>query len=122
MPANAPSDSARIPSSRLWPAIIAAAPAAIAVRGRCTTAAMMIIDQPSAHRTSANAGMSWKPNCHPTGVITKVGEHVIDGSESLVATIRGHRPGEQVQITYLRGGERETVTADLGSDEDNPAS
>jgi putative serine protease PepD len=55
-------------------------------------------------------------------VITKVGEHVIDGSESLVATIRGHRPGEEVEITYLRGGERDTVSADLGSDENNPAS
>ena len=55
-------------------------------------------------------------------VITKVGDHVIDGSESLVATIRGHRPGEQVEITYLRNGETDTVTADLGSDEDNSAS
>jgi len=55
-------------------------------------------------------------------VITKVGNHVIDGSESLVATIRGHRPGEEVEITYLRGGDRDTVTADLGSDENNSAS
>ena len=55
-------------------------------------------------------------------VITKVGDHVIDGSESLVATIRGHRPGEEVEITYLRGGKKDTVTADLGSDEDNSAS
>ena len=55
-------------------------------------------------------------------VITKVGDQVIDGSESLVATIRGHRPGEQVEITYLRSGDSETVTADLGSDEDNSAS
>ena len=39
-------------------------------------------------------------------VITKVGDHVIDGSESLVATIRGHRPGEEVEITYLRGGKK----------------
>ena len=55
-------------------------------------------------------------------VITKVGDQVIDGSESLVATIRGHRPGEEVKITYLRGGKQETVTADLGSDENNTAS
>jgi len=55
-------------------------------------------------------------------VITKVGDYVIDGSESLVATIRGHRPGEEVEITYLRGGKKDTVTADLGSDENNNAS
>ena len=55
-------------------------------------------------------------------VITKVGDQVIDGSESLVATIRGHRPGEKVEITYLRGGKTETTTATLGSDENNTAS
>jgi putative serine protease PepD len=49
-------------------------------------------------------------------VITKVDGEVVDGSESLVATIRGHRPGEKVTITYLRGGETHTTTADLGSD------
>ena len=37
-------------------------------------------------------------------VITKVDDVVVDGSESLVATIRGHRPGESVEITYLRDG------------------
>jgi putative serine protease PepD len=55
-------------------------------------------------------------------VITKVDDQVIDGSESLVATIRGHRPGEQVEITFLRGGKTDTVTADLGSDANNTAS
>ncbi len=55
-------------------------------------------------------------------VITKVNDEVIDGSESLVATIRGHRPGEHVQITYLRGGKSETTTANLGSDANNTAS
>jgi putative serine protease PepD len=42
---------------------------------------------------------------------------VIDGSESLVATIRGHRPGDSVQLTYLRDGKSHTTTAALGSDE-----
>ncbi len=55
-------------------------------------------------------------------VITKVGDQVIDGSESLVATIRGHRPGDDVEITFVRDGETRTVTADLGSDENNTAS
>ncbi len=55
-------------------------------------------------------------------VITKVDDQVIDGSESLVATVRGHRPGEQVEITYLRDGKTSTTTATLGSDENNTAS
>ncbi len=49
-------------------------------------------------------------------VITKVEDRVIDGSESLVATIRGHRPGEEVEITYVRGGKSRTTSVDLGSD------
>ncbi len=55
-------------------------------------------------------------------VITKVGDQPIDGSESLVATIRGHRPGDKVEVTYVRGGNTDTVTADLGSDANNSAS
>jgi putative serine protease PepD len=49
-------------------------------------------------------------------VITKVDNELVDGSESLIATIRGHRPGQQVTLTYLRGGKTETTTATLGSD------
>ncbi len=55
-------------------------------------------------------------------MITKVDDQVIDGSESLVATIRGHRPGEKVEITYLRDGKTSTTTADLGSDENSTTS
>jgi putative serine protease PepD len=55
-------------------------------------------------------------------VITKVGDQVIDGSESLVATIRGHRPGEKVEITYLRDGKTRTTTVTLGSDENTTSS
>ncbi len=55
-------------------------------------------------------------------VITKVDDQVIDGSESLVATIRGHRPGDSVEITYVRGGNTSTTTADLGSDANTQAS
>jgi len=49
-------------------------------------------------------------------VITKVDDEVITGSESLVATVRGHRPGDEVRITYQRGGKTATTTATLGSD------
>ena len=55
-------------------------------------------------------------------VITKVDKQLIDGSDSLVATIRGHRPGDEVTITLLRDGKTRTVTADLGSDESSTSS
>lgn len=49
-------------------------------------------------------------------VITKVNGQLIDGSDSLVATIRGERPDQKVEITYLRGSKEHTTTATLGSD------
>jgi putative serine protease PepD len=50
-------------------------------------------------------------------VVTRVDDQVIEDSDSLVATIRGHRPGDTVQLTYVRGGDTRTVTIKLGSDE-----
>jgi putative serine protease PepD len=55
-------------------------------------------------------------------VITKVNDDLIDGSESLIATIRGHRPGEKVSVTFLRDGTSQTTTATLGSDADSSKS
>jgi putative serine protease PepD len=63
-----------------------------------------------------NGGSADKAGLKNGDVITKVDDQVIDGSESLVATIRGHRPDDHVQITYLRDGKTHTVTTDLGSD------
>jgi putative serine protease PepD len=50
-------------------------------------------------------------------VITKVDDEVVTGSESLVATIRGYRPGDEVTITYQRDGETRTTKVSLDSDE-----
>ncbi|MCW2786623.1 MAG: peptidase and chymotrypsin/Hap [Marmoricola sp.] len=55
-------------------------------------------------------------------VITKVDDQLITDSESLIATIRGHRPGDKVTLTYLRGGTTQTTTATLGSDANSKAS
>jgi putative serine protease PepD len=63
-----------------------------------------------------NGGSAAKAGLKNGDVITKVDDQVIDGSESLVATIRGHRPGDNVEITYLRDGKSHTVSTDLGSD------
>ena len=49
-------------------------------------------------------------------VITKVDDHVISSADSLVATIRSYRPGDQVTVTYLHGGDSKTVTLTLDSD------
>jgi putative serine protease PepD len=58
----------------------------------------------------ANAGLE-------TGdVITKVDDHLITSSDSLIAIIRSYRPGDSVSLTYTRGGSDHTVTVTLDSD------
>ncbi|MDP3968234.1 MAG: trypsin-like peptidase domain-containing protein [Nocardioides sp.] len=49
-------------------------------------------------------------------VITRVGDTLISGSESLVATIRGFRPDDEVTLVLMRDGEEQTLTVPLGSD------
>ena len=49
-------------------------------------------------------------------VITKIDDHLIDGADSLVATIRSYRPGDQVTVTYTHDGDTKTATLQLDSD------
>jgi putative serine protease PepD len=49
-------------------------------------------------------------------VITKVDDRRITDADSLVATIRSYRPGDNVTVTWLRGGQEETGTFVLDSD------
>ncbi|GAB7002986.1 hypothetical protein JCM18899A_04570 [Nocardioides sp. AN3] len=50
-------------------------------------------------------------------IITKVDNHLISGSDSLVATVRSYRPGDKVTITFSRDGKTHTATVTLDSDE-----
>jgi putative serine protease PepD len=68
-------------------------------------------------QTIEAGGAGAKAGLKKGDVITKVDDQVVDGSESLVATIRGHRPGDSVKLTYIRDGKTSTTTASLGSDE-----
>jgi putative serine protease PepD len=73
-------------------------------------------------QTVESGGPADKAGLEKGDVITKVDDEVIDGSESLVATIRGHRPDDKVTLTYLRGGKTHTTTAALASDAASSAS
>ncbi|HEY0902849.1 MAG TPA: trypsin-like peptidase domain-containing protein [Marmoricola sp.] len=63
-----------------------------------------------------NGGPADEAGLRKGDVITKVDDQVIDSSESLVAIVRGHRPGDKVTLTYVRDGRTDTATATLGSD------
>ncbi len=52
-------------------------------------------------------------------LVTRVDDEVIVGVESLVATIRGYRPGDEVTLTVQRDGKEVDLTATLDSDEDS---
>ncbi|OIJ24566.1 S1C family serine protease [Nocardioides luteus] len=49
-------------------------------------------------------------------IITKVDDHIITGSDSLVATVRSYRPNDQVEVTWSRNGEEKTAKVTLDSD------
>ena len=49
-------------------------------------------------------------------VITKVDDHQITGADSLVATIRSYRPGDEVTVTYEHDGDTKTAQLTLDSD------
>jgi putative serine protease PepD len=55
-------------------------------------------------------------------VVTKVNDDPISSSESLVATIRGYRPGDKVVLTVLRDGETLRLDATLDSDVESASS
>ncbi len=49
-------------------------------------------------------------------IITSVDDQMITGADSLVATIRSYRPGDEVTVTYERDGDSRTTTLRLDSD------
>ena len=81
--------------------------------GLLTGAGVQAVNQGSA---AAKAGLK------KGDVITKVDDDVITGSESLVATIRGHRPGDKVTLTVVNGSSTRTVDVTLDSDKGSPTS
>ncbi|KAJ1684576.1 hypothetical protein LUZ63_020331 [Rhynchospora breviuscula] len=66
--------------------------------------------------TTTSGGAAADAGIEKGDVITKVDDVEVSGSDSLVATIRGHRPGDEVKIQLYRDGKEQTVTAKLGSD------
>jgi len=53
-------------------------------------------------------------------VVVKIDDQPVTDGSSLVATIRGHRPGDTVTLTVVRDGEQQQLEATLDSDEGEP--
>ena len=68
-------------------------------------------------REVGNGSAAAKAGIKVGDIITKVDDHQIVGSDSLVATVRSYRPGDKVTVTYTRDGKQHTVQITLDSDE-----
>ncbi|CAM5522485.1 hypothetical protein SVIOM342S_05825 [Streptomyces violaceorubidus] len=51
----------------------------------------------------------------PGDVITKLDDRVIDSGPTLIGEIWTHKPGDEVTVTYERGGKQHTTEVTLGS-------
>lgn len=74
------------------------------------------IEQITAGSAAGSAGLE------SGDVITKVDDIQITGADSLVATVRSYRPGDDVKVTYVRDGDTHTTTLTLDSDADSSSS
>lgn len=73
-------------------------------------------------RTVENGGAGAKAGLKPGDVVTKINDQSVTDAESLVATVRGMRPNDEVKITVIRGGKTLAIRATLGSDENTQTS
>jgi len=67
-----------------------------------------------------SGGAADKAGLHAGDVVTAVDSKAIASGDALVATVRSHRPGDQVKVTFTRAGKSQSITATLGSDNGNP--
>jgi putative serine protease PepD len=70
------------------------------------------VQEVSDSSTAAEAGLE------NGDVITRIDDTQITGADSLVATIRSYRPGDEVTVTYRRGDDDHQATLVLDSDAD----
>jgi putative serine protease PepD len=67
-------------------------------------------------RTISSGSTAGEAGLEEGDVITKIDDTTITSADSLVATIRSYRPGDEVTVTYERDGEEQTTTLTLDSD------
>ena len=92
----------------------------VSVRDVAATGGALVVDGAEISEVGAESAAG-QAGLRDGDVITRVDDTLITGSDSLVATVRSYRPGDEVTVTYERGGQEDTVTLTLDSDAD-PAS
>jgi putative serine protease PepD len=95
--------------------------------GQPATIASLGVSQPGNADTSTRTSGGYKVSTVTAGgpadkaglktgdVVTKVGDRLVYSYADVAAAVRSHRPGDQVPITFTRGGQTMTVTVTLGT-------
>ncbi|HJQ01974.1 MAG TPA: trypsin-like peptidase domain-containing protein [Jatrophihabitans sp.] len=65
--------------------------------------------------TVTPGGVAAKAGLKVGDVVTAVNDQRVTTADALIAAIRSHAPGEQVKVSYIRGGTNSSVTVALGS-------
>jgi S1-C subfamily serine protease len=73
-----------------------------------------IVDNVVPGGPAANAGVQ------PNDKIVDIDGRNIQSSEDVSAAVDARKPGEQAKVTVIRGGDRRTLTVDLGTRPDTP--
>ncbi|MCW2604415.1 MAG: putative serine protease PepD [Pseudonocardiales bacterium] len=66
-------------------------------------------------KTVDSGGAGAKAGLKAGDIVTKIGDQRVNDVDGLIAAVRAHAPGEQVDITYVRDGKAATVSVTLGS-------
>ena len=74
-----------------------------------TGATTVVVGKVNPGTPAASAGLQ------ANDVITKVDSTIVTDSDTLIATIRSHRPGDHLTLTIKRAGVTKTLTLTLGS-------
>ena len=70
---------------------------------------------------SSPAARRRRPACSNGDKITQIDGRRITGSDDVSAAVAARKPGEQAKVTVERGGDRRTLTVDLGTRPETPA-
>ena len=85
--------------------------------GSSSTEGALVVDGAQV-RTVGAGSTAGEAGLQEGDIITGIDDRAITSADSLVATIRSYRPGDEVTVTYERDGEEQTTTLVLDSDAD----
>ncbi len=85
--------------------------------GSSSTEGALVVDGAQG-RTVGAGSTAGEAGLQEGDIITGIDDRAITSADSLVATIRSYRPGDEVTVTFERDGEEQTTTLVLDSDAD----